>query len=68
MTIDMVPNPGGTNGLGWWRYVYLKNGAAPPPPPSVLLSIHADLIAMFLPKVFVSQVVLFQVPRWFTTR
>ena len=38
---------GGTNGLGWWRYVYLKNGAAPPPPPpayTVTFNVHTDLI------------------------
>ena len=49
MTIDIsFPNPGGTNGLGWWRYVYLKNGAAPPPPPpshTVTFNVHTDLIA-----------------------
>ena len=49
MTIDIsFPNAGGTNGLGWWRYVYLKNGAAPPPPPpsyTVTFNVHTDLIA-----------------------
>ena len=49
MTIDIsFPNGGGTNGLGWWRYVYLKNGAAPPPPPpshTVTFNVHTDLIA-----------------------
>lgn len=49
MTVDIsFPNPGGTNGLGWWRYVYLKNGAAPPPPPAsytVTFNVHTDLIA-----------------------
>ena len=49
MTIDIsFPNPGGTNGLGWWRYVYLKNGAPPPPPPpshTVTFNVHTDLIA-----------------------
>jgi hypothetical protein len=48
MTIDIsFPNAGGTNGLGWWRYVYLKNGAAPPPPPpayTVTFNVHTDLI------------------------
>ena len=29
MTVDIsFPNAGGTNGLGWWRFVYLKNDAA----------------------------------------
>ena len=49
MTVDIsFPNAGGTNGLGWWRYVYLKNGAAPPPPPptyTVTFNVHTDLIA-----------------------
>ena len=49
MTVDIsFPNAGGTNGLGWWRYVYLKNGAAPPPPPAsytVTFNVHTDLIA-----------------------
>ena len=49
MTIDIsFPNAGGTNGLGWWRYIYLKNGAAPPPPPpahTVTFNVHTDLIA-----------------------
>ena len=49
MTIDIsFPNAGGTNGLGWWRYVYLKNGAPPPPPPpshTVTFNVHTDLIA-----------------------
>ena len=48
MTVDIsFPNAGGTNGLGWWRYVYLKNGAAPPPPPpayTVTFNVHTDLI------------------------
>ena len=39
MTVDIsFPNAGGTNGLGWWRFVYLKNGAAPPPPPASYIS------------------------------
>ena len=49
MTVDIsFPNPGGTNGLGWWRYVYLRNGSPPPPqPPSytVTFNVHTDLIA-----------------------
>jgi len=49
MTVDIsFPNAGGTNGLGWWRYVYLKNGAPPPPPPpayTVTFNVHTDLIA-----------------------
>lgn len=53
MTVDIsFPNPGGTNGLGWWRYVYLKNGAAPPPPPAsytVTFNVHTDLIANVSP-------------------
>ena len=48
MTVDIsFPNAGGTNGLGWWRFVYLKNGAAPPPPPAsyiVTFNVHTDLI------------------------
>ena len=46
MTVDIsFPNAGGLNGLGWWRYVYLRNGAPPPPPPptyNVTFNVHTD--------------------------
>ncbi len=42
------PDPGGTNGLGWWRFIYTLTNAAPPPPPpayDVTFVVHTDNIA-----------------------
>ena len=49
MTVDIsFPNAGGTNGLGWWRFIYTKTNLPPPPPPpsyTVTFNVHTDLIA-----------------------
>jgi hypothetical protein len=44
VTLDIsFPNPGGTNGLGWWRFIYTKTYNDPITSPSTDLTMTAEV-------------------------
>jgi hypothetical protein len=43
-TLDIsFPNPAGTNGLGWWRFIYIKTNSNSPPPVSTDLVLTTEV-------------------------
>ena len=47
MTVDIsFPNAGGTNGLGWWRYVYQKTSLPPPTSFNIIFSVNTANITV----------------------